>query len=144
MFTYISRRLHHVVGWDSFVCQYGDSLRAWWSGDRSPVVARFFVPFQTGPGSTQPPIQLLLGPFPGVKRPGLGVNHPPTSSAEAKDGVELYFFPSGPSWPVWGWKLLLHDRGLGHNSWIHIKLRNFEHDASFVHMWELWRILIFH
>ena len=34
---------------------------------------------------------------------GLGVNHPPTSSAEVKEIVELYLYStSGPSWPVLG------------------------------------------
>jgi len=43
------------------------------------------------------------GSFVGVKRPGRGVDHPPTSSAEVKERVELYlYFPSGPSWPVLG------------------------------------------
>jgi hypothetical protein len=42
-------------------------------------------------------------PFPVVKRPGRGVNHPPQSSAEVKERVELYlYYPSGPSWPVLG------------------------------------------
>jgi len=41
------------------------------------------------------------GSFPGVKRPGRGVDHPPPSSAEVKERVELYLYsPSGPSWPV--------------------------------------------
>jgi hypothetical protein len=41
--------------------------------------------------------------FPGVKRLGRHINHPPQSSAEVKEIVELYFcFPSGPSWPVLG------------------------------------------
>jgi hypothetical protein len=44
--------------------------------------------------------------FPGVKRPGRGVHHPPTVNAEVKERVELYlYFPSGPSWPVIGWTL---------------------------------------
>ena len=39
--------------------------------------------------------------FPRVKRPGRGVNHPPPSSAEVKERVELYLYsPSGSSWPV--------------------------------------------
>jgi hypothetical protein len=39
--------------------------------------------------------------FPGVKRPGREVDHPPSSSAEVKERVELYLYsPSGPSWPV--------------------------------------------
>ena len=42
--------------------------------------------------------------FKGVKRPGCGVNHPPTSSAEVKEREELYFYSSsGPPWPVLGW-----------------------------------------
>jgi len=32
------------------------------------------------------------GVFPGVKRPGRGVDHPPPSSAEVKERVELYLF----------------------------------------------------
>jgi hypothetical protein len=41
--------------------------------------------------------------FPGVKRPGRGVDHPPSSSARVKERVELYLYsPSGPSWPVLG------------------------------------------
>jgi hypothetical protein len=41
--------------------------------------------------------------FPGVKRQGCGVDHPPPSSAEVKRRVELYLHsPSGPSWPVLG------------------------------------------
>jgi hypothetical protein len=39
--------------------------------------------------------------FPGVKRPGRGVNHPPPSSAEVKEKVQLYFL-SRPSWSVLG------------------------------------------
>ena len=38
--------------------------------------------------------------FPGIKRPGRGFNHPPPSSAEVKEKVDLYLYsPSGP--PVW-------------------------------------------
>jgi len=41
--------------------------------------------------------------FPGVKRAGRGVDHPPTYSAEVKERVELYIYStSGPSWPVKG------------------------------------------
>jgi len=34
------------------------------------------------------------GPFPEVKRPGRGVDHPPSSSAEVKQRVELYLYTS--------------------------------------------------
>jgi hypothetical protein len=41
--------------------------------------------------------------FPGVMRPGRGVDHPPPFSAELKERVKLYLYsPSGPSWPVLG------------------------------------------
>jgi len=43
------------------------------------------------------------GSFPGVKRPGRGVDHPLPSSAEVKEGVELYLYsPCGLSLPVLG------------------------------------------
>ena len=59
-------------------------------------------------GPTQPPIQWVPDTFPGVKRPGRGVNQPPPSSAEVKERVELYLYsPSGPSCPVLGRTLLL-------------------------------------
>jgi len=41
--------------------------------------------------------------FPGVMRPGRGVDHHPPSSAEVKERVELNLYtPSGPSWLVLG------------------------------------------
>jgi hypothetical protein len=47
--------------------------------------------------------------FPGVKRPGRGVDHPPSSSASVKERVELFLYsPSGPSWPFLGRALLYH------------------------------------
>jgi hypothetical protein len=37
----------------------------------------------------------------GVKRPEHGINHPPLSSAEVKERVELYLYtPYGPPRPV--------------------------------------------
>ena len=45
--------------------------------------------------------------FPGVKRLGRGVDHPPPTSAELKERVQLYLYsPLGPSSPVLGWALL--------------------------------------
>jgi len=41
--------------------------------------------------------------FMGVKRPEHGVDHPPPSSAEVKERVELYLYStSDTSWPVIG------------------------------------------
>jgi hypothetical protein len=45
---------------------------------------------------------------PAVKRPGRGVDHPPPSSAEVQERVELYlYYPSGSLGPVLGWTLSL-------------------------------------
>jgi hypothetical protein len=71
----------------------------------------FLHPSRPALGPTQPPIQWVPGLFPGgkkvsflgVKRPGRGVDHPPSSTAGIKERVELYLYsPSGPSWPVLG------------------------------------------
>ena len=81
--------------------QYSDSLRAGRSGDRIPVQARFSAPVQTGPGTHSALYTRRTGLFPGVKRPGRGVDHPSPSSAEVKERIELYLCStSGPSWPV--------------------------------------------
>jgi hypothetical protein len=65
------------------------------------VGARFSAFLQTGPGTHPATCTMGTGFFPGVKRPGRGVDHPPPSSAEIKERVELYLYsPSGPSWPV--------------------------------------------
>jgi hypothetical protein len=73
------------------------------SGDRIPVGARFPAPIQTGPGAYPASCTMGTVSFPGVKRPGRGIDHPPPSSAEVKEKVELYLYsPSGPSWHVIG------------------------------------------
>jgi hypothetical protein len=64
----------------------------------------------TRPDRPWDPPNLLLNwyrlSFPGVKRPGRGVDHPPKSSAKVKERVQLYLYsPSGSSWPVLGWTL---------------------------------------
>jgi len=54
-------------------------------------------------GPIHPPIELVPGLSPGVKRPGRGVYYKPPSSAEVKERVEIYLYStSGPSWPVTG------------------------------------------
>ena len=43
------------------------------------------------------------GSFPGVKRPGRGVDHIFPPSAKVEGRVELYlYFPSGSLWPILG------------------------------------------
>jgi len=71
---------------------YSECLRAGRSGDWTPVEARFSAPVQTGLGAHPASYTMGTGSFPGVKRPGSGVDHPPPSSAEVKERVELYFY----------------------------------------------------
>ena len=72
-------------------------------GDRNPVEARFSAPVHTGPRGPPSLLYSGTGSFPGVKRPGHGVDHPPPSSAEVKDRIELHIYStSGPSWPFLG------------------------------------------
>ena len=64
---------------------------------------RFSAPGQTGPGAHPASYIMGTGSFPGVKRPGRGVDYPPPSNVEVEGRVELYIYsPSGPSWPVIG------------------------------------------
>ena len=77
--------------------------------DRIPVRDEIFG---TGPNRPWGPPSLLWNgyrvSFPGVKRLGCGVNHPPPFSAEVQERVELCLYvPSRPSWPVLGWTLPL-------------------------------------
>jgi hypothetical protein len=87
-----------LVGRDSvvgIVTRYeldGPGIESWWGRD-------FQHPGRVYPASCT----MDTGSFPGVKRPGRKVDHPPPSSAEFKERVELYLYsPSGPSWPVLG------------------------------------------
>jgi len=65
------------------------------------VEKRFSTPVQTGPGTHPASYTMGTVSFPGVKRPGRGVDHSLPSSAEVKETVELYLYsPSGLSQPV--------------------------------------------
>ena len=88
--------------------RYSDSLRAGRSGYRIPVGVRFSAPVQTGPGAHPASCTMGTGSFPGLKRPGRGVDHPLSSSAEVKERVGFYLYStSGPLWYVLGWTLHL-------------------------------------
>jgi len=72
-------------------------------GIESRWEARFSALVENGPGAHTATYTMGTGSFPGVKRLGRGVDHPPPSSAEVKERVELYFYsPSGPLWPDLG------------------------------------------
>jgi hypothetical protein len=88
-----------IYGWDSVIgiatCYGLDG-----PGTESRWGARFSAPVQTGPEVHPASYTMGTGSFPGVKRPGRGVDHS-ICSAEVKERVELYLYsPSGSSWPV--------------------------------------------
>ena len=65
---------------------------------------RFSVSVQTGTGTQPASYTVGTGSFPRVERQERGVHHPPPSSVEVKERVELYLkFPYGLSWPVLRW-----------------------------------------
>ena len=105
--AYIKRRRYKF--WTTVLCgpvylsRYRGWLRAGRPGHRIPLGARFSEPFQIGPGTHSLLYNTYRISFSGVKQPGRGVNHPPLSSAEVKERVELYLTsPSGSSWPILG------------------------------------------
>ena len=65
----------------------GSGIESWWG-------ARFSAPVHTGPGAHLASSTTGTGSFPGGKAAGggggVGVDHPPLSSAEVKERAELY------------------------------------------------------
>jgi len=57
-------------------------IDSWWEQD-------FLHPSRLALGLTHPPTRWILGLFPGVKWPGHGINHSPSSSTEYKGKVVL-------------------------------------------------------
>ena len=55
-------------------------------------VARLSTPVQIGPGAHPAPYTMGTGSFPGGKRPGRGIGHPPPSSAKVEGRVELHIY----------------------------------------------------
>ena len=80
--------------------RYSDSLRAGRSGDRIPVGARFSAPVQTGLGAHPASNTIGTGSFPGAKRPGHGVDHPPHLASRLKKEQS---YTSAPSLGLRGW-----------------------------------------
>jgi hypothetical protein len=72
---------------------------------------RWDFPYPPEPARSPPPrpsYTMDTESFPGIRRSGRGVNHPPLPSAEVKEMVELYLYSTSvPSWPVPGWTLLI-------------------------------------
>jgi hypothetical protein len=67
--------LSHVTGWFATAQSVQRLAKAGLSGDRIPV-PRFSAPVQTGPGAHPASYKMGTGSFPGLKRPGRGVDHP--------------------------------------------------------------------
>jgi hypothetical protein len=74
-----------VVGIATGYTLDGLGIESWWG-------ARFSAHVQTGPGSHPASYTMGTGSFPGIKRPGYGVDHPPSSSTEVEGIVELYLY----------------------------------------------------
>ena len=73
------------------------------TGIESRWGVRFSTTVRTGTGGHPASYTTGTGSFPGVKRPGRGVDHPPPYSAEIKEKVELSLSStSGPSYAVTG------------------------------------------
>jgi len=64
--------------------RYSNSLRARRSGDRIPVGMRFSAPVQTGSEDHPASYTMCTESFPGVKRQGRGVDHPPNLAPRLK------------------------------------------------------------
>ena len=69
-------------------------LRAGQSGDRIPVEVRFSTCVQNGPGGHPASYTMGTGSFPGVKRPGRGVDQPPPQGSGKSRAIHL--LPSRP------------------------------------------------
>jgi hypothetical protein len=63
--------------------------RGWTVRGSNPVGGEIFRICPDHPGAHPTSYTMGTGSFPGVQRPGLGVDHPPSSSAEVKERVEL-------------------------------------------------------
>jgi hypothetical protein len=57
----------------------------------------------SAPGAHPASYTMGTGSFPGIKRLGSGVDHPPPYSASVEERVQLCLYsPSGPSWHALG------------------------------------------
>ena len=101
--TYIYRHMDRDSSVGTATCYGLDGLgiESRWGRDFPHPSRPFLEP-------TQAPIKCVPGLYPRLRRSGRGVNHPPQSSTEVKEKIELYFYsPSGPSWTVLGRSLPL-------------------------------------
>jgi hypothetical protein len=62
----------------------------WMVQGLNPGGGEVFYTVHTGPGAHPASYTIGTWSFPGVKQPGRGIGHPPPSSTEVKERVELY------------------------------------------------------
>ena len=74
---------------NTYFSRYSDSLRAGRSEDRIPVRFNLSAPVKTRPEAHLASYKMSAVSSPLIKHLGRGVNHPPASSAEVKEKVEL-------------------------------------------------------
>jgi hypothetical protein len=67
-----------------------DLLRAGKPKDLMPWGVRFSVSVLIGPEATQPAVRWVPAQYLGVKRPERGADHPPLSSTDVANAVELH------------------------------------------------------
>jgi hypothetical protein len=91
--------IRHTV-WAGIATTYGlggTGIESRWGGRDLPHPSRPAL------GASKPPLEWVPCHSRGQSGRGHGVDHPPASSAEVKETVELYVYsPSGPSWLVLG------------------------------------------
>ena len=95
---------HRLLIWAAIAQSVQRLVTGWTVRGSNPGVGKIF---RTRPDKRWGPSILLYSECrvscPGVKRPGRGINHPPLSSVEVKERIELYLYSlSGPSSPVVG------------------------------------------
>lgn len=71
---------------------YSDLLRRRRSGDWIPVKVRFSAPVQTGPTTHPASYTMDTGPIPRAKQLEHDIDHPPLSSTQVTEIVELYLY----------------------------------------------------
>jgi hypothetical protein len=75
----------------------------WTSWGPNPGGGEISAPTQTGPGAHPASCTVRTRSFLGVHGSGRSVDHPPPSSAEVQERVQLHVYsPSGSSWPTLG------------------------------------------
>jgi hypothetical protein len=88
------RRSYHIRPLHASLITLHDDTKYPKSRVRVPVETRFSAHVQTDPGAYPATCTMGTGSFPGIKRPGRGVDPPSTSIPEVKERVELPLLPN--------------------------------------------------